>query len=118
MTSAVDSRRTRVSGPDVVAVVVLTCGAIEVTSWPLTVRGSVDVSLVDDVARLHLAARRLGCTVRLRHACPELSELLELAGLAKIEAGGSELGLQARGKAESGEQVGVEEVVMPDDPIA
>ena len=81
------SRRTRVSGLYVAAVVVLTCGGIEVTSWPLTVRGRVDVSLVDDVARLHLASRRLGCTVRLRHACTELSELLELAGLAEIEAG-------------------------------
>lgn len=55
-----------------------------VTSWPLPVAGRVDMGLVEDLARLQLAARRLGCRIQLRHADPQLSDLLLLSGLADI----------------------------------
>jgi hypothetical protein len=71
-----------------------------------------DLGMIDALARLHLAARRTGWTMRLRVACPELCELIELAGLADV------LALDALGQPEDGEELGVEEVVEPRDPIA
>jgi hypothetical protein len=71
-----------------------------------------DLGMVDALARLQLAARRTGWTIRLRVACPEVRELVELAGLADV------LALEALGQAEDREQLGVEEVVEPRDPIA
>jgi hypothetical protein len=92
------------------AEVVLLCERAEVASWPLRCSGGLDLSVVDDLARLQLEARRQGCSIRLRHACPDLVELLELVGLGAV--------LQVGGQAERLEQAGVEEVVMPDDPVA
>ena len=40
-----------------------------------------DLDAVDLIARLSLMALRTGMTVRLTDACPELVELLDLAGL-------------------------------------
>jgi ABC-type transporter Mla MlaB component len=54
----------------------------------------VDAVIVDALARLQLAARRRGCEVRLRHASPELRELVKLMGLdgvLRLEGGGPEL---------------------------
>ena len=97
------------------ATVVLVDGDAEVLSWPLRWPGSTDLAVVERLARLELAARRLGLSVRLRDACPELWELLELCGLGEVLlATGREVG----GQAEGGEQPGVEEVVVPDDPVA
>ena len=59
----------------------------EVTHWPLLVRDPVDLGLVDQLARLQLAARRLGCAIELRGACPALLDLLDLVGL-RVEMGG------------------------------
>jgi hypothetical protein len=42
--------------------------------------------LVDGLARLQLSALRLGCSVRLRGACPELRGLLDLVGLDDLLA--------------------------------
>jgi ABC-type transporter Mla MlaB component len=39
---------------------------------------------VDALARLQLAAGRLGCTVRLRNASPGLRELVALMGLDDV----------------------------------
>ena len=89
---------------------VLVCGPDEVASWPLTGQGSPDLSAVDALARLQLAARRLGCSIRLRETCAELVELLDLAGLLGC--------LEVGGEPEGGEEAGVEEVVVPDDPVA
>jgi hypothetical protein len=72
-----------------------------------------DLAVVEELARLQLAARRLGCSVRLRGACVELFGLLDLLGLSEVAGLCREVG----GEAEGGEQVGVEEVVMPDDPV-
>ena len=96
---------------DARAEVVLLRDGAEVASWPLLCeQGRVDLSAVDAVARLQLEARRQGCTVWLRHACPDLVQLLQLVGLAGV--------LQVGREAEGLEQGGVEEVVVPDDPVA
>jgi hypothetical protein len=93
--------------------VVLTRGPAEVASWPLARGCRPDLAVVDELARLSLAARRLGCSIWLRDACEELAELLELVGLG--------LGLEVVGEAEGGEQGRVavnDEVVEPGDPLA
>jgi hypothetical protein len=41
-----------------------------------------DIEAVNTIARLALMARRSGTRFKLADACPELLELLELAGLA------------------------------------
>jgi ABC-type transporter Mla MlaB component len=43
-----------------------------------------DAVTVDALARLQLAAGRLGCTVRLRNASPGLCELVALMGLCDV----------------------------------
>jgi ABC-type transporter Mla MlaB component len=42
------------------------------------------MAVVDQLARLQLEARRLGCSIRVRHACAELRELIELSGLDDV----------------------------------
>jgi hypothetical protein len=96
---------------DARAEVVLLRDGAEVASWPLLCEGGrVDLAAVDALARCQLEARRHGCTVWLRHACPDLIELLQLVGLIGV--------LQGGGQAEGFEEGGVEEVVVPDDPVA
>jgi ABC-type transporter Mla MlaB component len=96
---------------DARAEVVLLRDGAEVASWPLLGElGRVDLAAVDALARVQLEARRRGCSVWLRHACPDLIQLLELVGLKGV--------LQVGGQAEGLEQGGVEEVVVPDDPVA
>ena len=88
--------------------VVLVRGGAELGSWPLVKKGRLDLYVVDELARLQVAAHRVGCAIRLRYVSAELWELLDLVGL----------GVEVGGEAEGGEQVDVEEVVMPDDPVA
>lgn len=68
-----------------------------------------DLGLVDALARLKLAARRLGCSLRVREPSVELVELLDLVGL--------DLDLEVVGETEGCEEVGVEEAVEPGDPV-
>jgi hypothetical protein len=104
------ARPTCMVPPDARAEVVLLRDGEEVACWPLRAPdGRVDLDAVDAVARLQLEARRQGCTVWLRHACPDLVDLLELTGLAGV--------LQMSRQAERLEEGGVEEVVVPDDPV-
>jgi hypothetical protein len=104
-------------GGEARAEVVLVRGDAEVANWPLLCTGRPDLSVVDALARLALEARRQGCSIWLRAACPELLELMDLAGLTGVVPGPGR-GLQVVGQAEGAEQVGVEEVVVPDDPVA
>jgi ABC-type transporter Mla MlaB component len=66
------------------------CGLLESSRADVAlcdVRGvEPDAVTVDALARLQLAARRHGCTVRLRHASGELRELLAFMGLAEVLA--------------------------------
>ena len=94
--------------------VVLLCGRSEVARWPLRGSGRPDLGLVDHLAQVQLAARRLGCRIELHHAGPELAELLDLVGLTAVLG----LGRQVLGQAEGGEQSGVEEAVPGGDPPA
>ena len=94
---------------------VLLRGDEEVARWALTWAGRPDLDLVEEVARLQLAAMRAGCRIWLRHPCPDLIGLLEVVGLRDVVGCRP---LQVVGKAEDLEEVGVEEVVMPDDPVA
>lgn len=98
------------------AVVVLVAGDVELVVARLAgVRP--DLALVDALARLALAARRLGWSIRLWGPDERLCELLDLAGLADVvRVAGS--ALQAGREPESGEQLGVEEVVDGGDPSA
>jgi hypothetical protein len=100
-------------GPE--AIIVLARGEAEVVSWPLVGSAHPTLEVVDELARLHLMARRAGYTVRLRGPCAEFAELLDLVGMPELATGA---GLrQVGGQAERGEQLGVEEVVIPDDPV-
>jgi hypothetical protein len=57
------------------------CGR-ELSAWPLP--GVADLVLLDRLARVQLAAHRLGCSIRLRDVGDELGGLLELTGLAAV----------------------------------
>jgi hypothetical protein len=96
-----------------VAVLVLSRDGVDVAAWPIAMRRVPDLELVDRLARLQLAARRLACDVRVRCRCPRLAELVDLVGL--------ELVVEVLGQPEVREQLLVEhgeEVVEPDDPVA
>ena len=87
-----------------VATVVIVRGTSELASWPVEGAG---LTVVEELAWLALAVRRAGYAVRLRDADPDLVRLLGLAGLSEVF-----------GQPEIREQCGVEEVVVPDDPVA
>jgi ABC-type transporter Mla MlaB component len=91
------------------AVVVLVRGQREVMTWPLADTDHLDLTVVDELARLQLGARRLGCGIRLRHVSEQLSGLLDVVGLRV------EVEWQPERREES---LGVEEVVVADDPVA
>ena len=76
-----------------------------------------DCGTVDALARIQLAARRLGQSVLLLGAPPRLIELVEMAGLADVLplAPGSALEV-ARETEEGEEALGVEEERDPADP--
>jgi len=46
--------------------------------------GAPDAEVLDGLLRLHLAVQRMGGSLRLRNACPELRDLLALAGLDDV----------------------------------
>lgn len=98
--------------------VVLVHGDTELATWPVPDGGRPDLTVVDELARLQLAARRLGCSILLRDAGAPLHELLELVGVLDVLTRPAHLCGQVGGQAEDGEEVGVQEAVVPDDPVA
>lgn len=80
----------------------------------MTVAGPVTLATVDALARLRLAARRVGLDVRLAAEEPELRELLRLTGLEDVALSASVV--EVGREAEPREQPGVEEVVDVGDP--
>jgi hypothetical protein len=91
--------------------VVLVRDGVEVASWPLARDVRPDLSLIDELARLQLAAQRCGCSIRLRDACGQLWELLDLAGLAEVVMSAGGLVVEVGRETEGGEEAGVEEGV-------
>jgi hypothetical protein len=71
-----------------------------------------DLRAVDALARLQLAARRLGCRLRVTRASSELRQLLGCVGLTEAVLG-VEVGRQAEDREE---RVGIEEERELDDP--
>ena len=53
---------------------------------------AADLGTVDALARLAVAARKLGCDIRLQGTGPVLSELLEFVGLAEVLPSGDDSG--------------------------
>jgi hypothetical protein len=86
------------------ATAVIVDGTTELASWPVEDAG---LTVVEELAWLALAVRRAGYAVRLRDVDTDLVRLLGLAGLSEVF-----------GQPEVGEQRRVEEVVVPDDPVA
>jgi hypothetical protein len=81
--------------------------------------GRPDLDAIDAVARLALAARRLGCGVRLENASPELRELVAFVGLAEVVPCAIASAIESGGQAEQREEPGgVEEERDPADPVA
>lgn len=62
-------------------VLVLVADGAELASWDVGAHHSPDLSVVDRLARLHLAARRQGWTLLVREPSPALVELIELTGV-------------------------------------
>jgi anti-anti-sigma regulatory factor len=74
---------------------------------------AADCVTVDALARIHLAARRAGVDLDVRHASPELKELLVFTGLSGV------LGVEPCREAEEREELlGREEERELDDPPA
>jgi hypothetical protein len=67
-----------------------------------------DLALIDALARLQLAARRLGGTIRIRNASKDLEGLLALAGLDQVLPACPGLGGERGREAEQREQLPVE----------
>ena len=70
-----------------------------------------DLDTVDALARLQLAARRLGFSIRLDEVHPQLSELLDLAGLRLL------LLREAGGQPEDREPIRIEETLDGGDTV-
>lgn len=89
-------------------------GGVEIDSWTLPDLQRVGLGEIDDLARMLLAAKRLGLSIRLQDPCPGLLSMLHLVGLNDLTV----LGIESVGKPEGGEVLGPDEVVVPDDPVA
>jgi hypothetical protein len=99
-----------VSRPEAIAV--LRRGGADVGTWPVGAGAGSRLAVIEELARLHLGARRLGCSLVVRSASCELLGLLRLVGLLDV------LSVEVEGQAEGLEQRRVEEVVHADDPVA
>lgn len=95
-------------------IVLLAPGGVEVDSWALPELTRVGLGEIDELARMLLAAKRLGLTLSLQDPCPGLLSLVRLVGLDELTV----LGIEPVGQPEGGEDLRAEEVVVPDDPVA
>jgi hypothetical protein len=75
----------------------------ELASWPLWWLGRPTLEAVDELARLQLVARSLGCSIRLRQVGVDLWELLDLVGLRDVLLGDGDLPPEVGGQAEGRE---------------
>jgi hypothetical protein len=80
------------------------------------VRGLVpDLRTVETLARVQVAARRVGASICLQHACPKLRDLLTWSGLAEWLPL-AQSGVERDGLVEQREELVVDEEVDPGDP--
>ena len=70
--------------PEGDAIVVLAIGGTELARWPLAGSAHPDLDVIDALARLALAARRLGGEIGLHNAGPELLGLIDFVGLDDV----------------------------------
>jgi hypothetical protein len=75
-----------------------------------------DARTFETLARLQLIVRRAGASVRLRHACPRLCDLLAWSGLADVLPVVRESGVERDGLVEQREELVVDEEVDPGYP--
>jgi hypothetical protein len=73
-----------------------------------------DEETLDTLARLQLAARRLGTSIRLYNACPLLVDLIEIAGLGDVLVV-IPSGVEMDGQVEQREQLWIDEEVLRGD---
>jgi hypothetical protein len=113
-------------------VVLVLDGDVEVILWRMDRMPDPDLWVVDALARLQVAARQVGGSIRLRNPGERLCALLDFVGLSEVfpdvvidgagapdpevPPAGQALPLEAGGQPEGGEQLGVEEVVDRRDP--
>lgn len=95
----------------------LATGDVDLVTLEVGALSDPDAVAVDALARLQLTARRLGGSIRLRHARAKLRDLLDLTGLSAELPCGGDLGGVGR-EAEEWEQIRVDEKVDPADPTA
>lgn len=69
-----------------------------------------DEGNLETLARLQLAARRLGTSIRLYNACPLLADLIEIAGLQDVLVVVS--GVEMDRQAEEREELWIDEEVL------
>ena len=62
----------------------LVSGEQVLATWDIACDGRPAVALVDELARLQLAAHRLGWSIRVRDAEPAFTDVIELAGLSDV----------------------------------
>ena len=84
MNFAGGQRHIGVLRPEGDAIVVLAVGGIELGRWVLPGSAQPDLDVIDTLARVALAARRLGGEVALRNAGPELLGLIDFVGLDDV----------------------------------
>ena len=84
MNSVGGRRRSSVRRPEGDAIVVLAVGGTEMASWALAGSTRPDLAVIDSLARLALAARRLGGGITVRGAGPELLALIDFVGLDDV----------------------------------
>jgi ABC-type transporter Mla MlaB component len=65
-------------------VVLVLDGDVEVVLWRMDGIADPDLQIVDALARLQLAARQVGGSIRLRNPCERLRALLDFVGLSDV----------------------------------
>lgn len=118
--SWVPSRRLhgiRVPAAHTCATLVLLHDGRELIRWPLAEAAATNLALVDRLARLQLESKRRGFRLEVRGVGCELAALLHITGLAPVLCAGVS-SVEVSGQAEQLEEPDVQEVVMPDDPVA
>jgi hypothetical protein len=116
--SRTDARRRRIVAGDrsYVRVVMLRDGE-ELARWWLLVRPHDELAAADTLAKVFLAARRRGGSVALEGSLePALRQVLGLIGMA-VALRDERLVLEVRREAEDRKEIGVDEVVVADDPV-